>query len=309
MACSRPLVAVLAALVATAGIVSGQPPAGPEAIHHIHGLALDRRDPEIFYVATHTGLVKLAPRARPEWLGSHRFDLMGFTAHPRDANIMYASGHPDLATYRQEGVGNLGLLISHDGGRSWRSVALKGDADFHALALSPRDGGELYGWSVAGQTGLYRISTKTWASERLNARGLSDVISLAASPDGSGVLLAGTASGLLVSRDRGSSWSRMTAVPQGAPVTTVAYHVTDPRRVYAYADRAGAGLLGSRDAGKTWQPTGFFAGQGTPAIALAVGPGEHIAVATSGADIARARDAGRTWETVVKRGQPVAGGR
>lgn len=306
MARSWPLVAVLAALVATAGIVSGQPLAGSEAIHHIHGLALDRRDPEILYVATHTGLVKLAPRASPVWLGSHRFDLMGFTAHPRDASIMYASGHPDLATYRQEGVGNLGLLISHDGGRSWRSVALKGEADFHALALSPRVGGELYGWSVAGRTGLHRISTKTWASERLDPRGLSEVMALAASPDGSGILLAGTASGLLVSRDRGSSWSPLTGFHHRAPVTAVAYHVTDPGRAYAYADRAGAGLAGSRDAGKTWQPTGFFAGQGTPAVALAVGPGGHVAVATAGADVARSRDAGRTWETVVKRGRPVA---
>ena len=308
MARSRLLLAVLAAFAATAGIVSGQPLAGSEAIHHIHGLALDRKDPEIIYVATHTGLVKLAPRATPEWLGSHRFDLMGFTAHPGDANVMYASGHPDLATYRQEGVGNLGLLISHDGGRTWRSVALKGEADFHALALSPRDGGELYGWSVAGRVGLYRISTKTRASERLNPRGLSEVMALAASPDGSGILLAGTASGLLVSRDRGSIWS-LTGFPHRAPVTAVAYHVSDPARVYAYADRAGAGLAGSRDAGKTWQPTGFFAGQGTPAVALAVGPGGHVAVATAGADVTRSRDAGRTWETVVRRGRPVAGGR
>jgi hypothetical protein len=29
-----------------------------------------------------------------------------------------------LATYREQKVGNLGLLVRRDGGRTWRSVAL-----------------------------------------------------------------------------------------------------------------------------------------------------------------------------------------
>jgi photosystem II stability/assembly factor-like uncharacterized protein len=296
-----PPVAALA-LAAAAGLAFGRPPT-TESIHHIHGLALDRGDPEVLYVATHTGLVRLGLRATPEWLGAQRFDLMGFTAHPRDRNVMYASGHPDLDTYRREGVGNLGLLVSRDGGRTWRSVALAGEADFHALALSPRNGGELYGWSVAGRAGLYRIATQTWATERLSARGLADVLALAASPDDGRVLLAGTASGFLVSRDRGSSWSRVDGV-QRAAVTAVSYHVTDAARAYAYVDRAGSGLLRTVDGGRTWEPTGFFSGLETPVVALAAGPGDHVAVATSGADVARSRDGGRTWQTLVRRGRP-----
>lgn len=81
--------------------------------------------------------------------------------------MLYASGHPDLVTYRREGHGNLGLLLSRAGGRTWESVALKGQTDFHALTYSPDGGGELSGWSVAGQTGLHRISTKTLAAARL----------------------------------------------------------------------------------------------------------------------------------------------
>ena len=80
---------------------------------------------------------------------------------------MYASGHPDMATYREQGVGNLGLLVSRDGGRTWRSVALKGAVDLHALAYSPRNGGQLFGWNVTGQPGLYRISIRgTWRAIR-----------------------------------------------------------------------------------------------------------------------------------------------
>ncbi len=94
---------------------------------------------------------------------------MGFSADPRQANVVYASGHPDLETYHREKAANLGLLLSRDGGRTWSAVALRGDADFHALAFSPREGGQVYGWSVAGQIGLYRIGLQGWKVERLAA--------------------------------------------------------------------------------------------------------------------------------------------
>lgn len=201
----------LAGLLTLGPTAAGQLPPLPQEIHHIHGLAVDRRDPEVLHIATHTGLVRLRPGVEPEWIGS--FDLMGFTAHPQNPNLVYASGHPDLATYRAQKVGNLGLLASHDGGRTWRSVALKGDADFHALAYSPRDGGQLYGWSVAGQPGLHRISAVSWTAAPVAARGLGDVLSLAASPDPAGPLLAGTKAGLMTSRDGGADGFRCSPYP------------------------------------------------------------------------------------------------
>src|SRR5918992_3247298 len=116
---------IVASAGATAAVTIGaQPtPSGPE-IHHIHGLAIDRQDPEVVYIATHTGLVRLRPNAAAEWIGEQRFDLMGFTAHPQNADVVYASGHPDLQTYAREKVGNLGLLVSRDRGKTWQSVAL-----------------------------------------------------------------------------------------------------------------------------------------------------------------------------------------
>lgn len=129
-------------LTVAAGAAKAEAPA---EIHHIHGLAIDRQNPEILYVATHTGLVRLRPGSLPEWVGEQRFDLMGFTAHPSEASLVYASGHPDVPIYSRERTGNLGLLVSRDGGSTWQSVALKGRADLHALAYSPRNGGHLYG--------------------------------------------------------------------------------------------------------------------------------------------------------------------
>ena len=303
------MLAIAFATILGVGAVEAQPQTASPEVHHIHGLALDRRDPDVLYVATHTGLVRVRPNGVPEWVGSHRFDLMGFTAHPREADLIYASGHPDLATYRQQGIGNLGLLVSRDGGRTWQTVAFRGEADFHALAYSPRNGGTLYGWSVAGQTGFYRISVASWSRELLQATGLANVLSLAASPDADGSLLAGTKAGLMVSRDGGDRWSPVPGVPADMPVTAVSYHVSDSRQVYVHVARSDRGLMRSRDGGATWESTSFVGDARTPVVAMAVGPADSVVLATTDSTVLRSRDAGRTWQPVLERGRPVTRGR
>lgn len=289
--------------------VEAQPPTASPEVHHIHGLTVDRRDPDVLYVATHTGLLRVRATGAPEWVGSHRFDLMGFTAHPRETDLVYASGHPDLATYRRQGVGNLGLLVSRDGGRTWQTVALKGEADFHALAYGPGNGGTLYGWSVAERGGLYRISVASWTGERLPASGLANVLSLAASPDAGGPLLAGTKAGLMVSRDGGATWSPAPTMPSDVPVTAVSYHASDGRRAYAYVARPDRGLMRSRDGGATWESTSFAGDARAPVVAIAVGPDDSVVLATTDATVLRSRDAGRTWQSVLERGRPPIGAR
>lgn len=149
-------------------------------------------------------------------------------------------------------------------------LALKGEADF---------GGMLYGWSVAGQTGLHRISATSWTGERPPGRGLANVLSLAASPDADGPLLAGTTAGLVMSRDGGDTWSPVTGIPADSPVTAASCHTSDSRRVYAHVARPDRGFMRSRDGGATWESTGFVGDARTPVIAIADGPGEHVALA------------------------------
>jgi hypothetical protein len=43
-------------------------------------------------------------------------DFMGFTPHPSDPATLYSSGHP-------AGGGNLGFIVSEDGGGSWTQLA------------------------------------------------------------------------------------------------------------------------------------------------------------------------------------------
>jgi photosystem II stability/assembly factor-like uncharacterized protein len=90
-------------------------------------------------------------------------------------------------------------------------------------------------------------------------------------------------------------------------VTAVAHHGLEPRLAYAYVNRSGAGLLRSRDGGGTWEPIGFSSDLDAPVVAVAVGPGDRVAVATTAGDIQRSRDGGRTWHKVLAAGRPVAG--
>jgi len=69
--------------------------------NHIHGIAVNPKNPDELYVGTHHGLVKRS--ASGEWLwASQGNDYMGLTGHPTDGDRLYASGHPP------EG-GNLGF--------------------------------------------------------------------------------------------------------------------------------------------------------------------------------------------------------
>jgi photosystem II stability/assembly factor-like uncharacterized protein len=91
-----------------------------------------------------------------------------------------------------------------------------------------------------------------------------------------------------------------------APVSALAYHATDGRVVYLYLAPPGRGLLRSRDGGSAWEAVNGAVPAGGVAVGLAVGPGDHVVVATSKADILRSRDGGRTWKAVFEQGRPVS---
>ncbi len=132
------------------------------------------------------------------------------------------------------------------------------------------------------------------------------MLSLAASPDPAGPLLAGTRGGLLASRDGGATWAPQPGLSAGAPVVAVIFHTTDARVVFASVARADLGLVRSDDGGARWEPTGLAVDVRAPVVALAAGPGPHVVAATAASDVRRSRDGGRTWQPVLERGRPVA---
>jgi photosystem II stability/assembly factor-like uncharacterized protein len=175
---------------------------------HIHGLAVDRRDPGYLLIATHHGMFRAGSDGRAE-LVSPVMDFMGFSPHPDDSETLYASGHPATG-------GNFGFIASGDGGRTWTQISpgANGPVDFHQMTVSPADPDTVYG--VYRGLQISRDGGRSWDI----VGGTPDrLIALAASASDSERLYAATEAGLLVSENAGRSWR---VVLEGRPVTALA---------------------------------------------------------------------------------------
>ena len=282
--CTRIAIAAFAAAVSAA---SPLPPAKAQSLHiselashtHVHGLAVDRLDPEYLLIATHHGLFRAGPEGNAERVSVLQ-DLMGFNPHPRDSSTLYASGHPAQG-------GNLGFIASSDGGKTWRQISpgVDGPVDFHQMTVSPADPQTIYG-AYDGLQASYD-GGKRWAvigpvPDRL--------IDLAASAKNSRTLYAGTEGGLLVSRDGGVTWE---ALLQGAPVSMV--EVAPGGKLYAFM--LGRGLLASAEDPLEFQTVSGEWGN-VFLLHLTVDPGnpDQLFAATQSGLVLASADGGKTWQ-------------
>ena len=200
-----------------------------DALVHVHGLGVV--DGEVL-IATHTGMWSAEPGQRTAMRrGESRQDVMGFTALRRDRVL--GSGHPDLG---QGGPPHVGLIESGDLGETWRTVSLRGEADFHALTAS---GNTVYGFD--GLTGRLLVSAdggRRWTERRAPGA----IISMAADPkdEGSVAALAGDGS-LWSSDDAARSWRRASTQRPGLLAWTREgrlYSVGADGRIHATDDDA-----------------------------------------------------------------------
>ena len=204
---------------------------------HFHGIAVDATDTSRIYLATHHGLYVVGQDGKVTPLSQSRDDFMGFTAHPADPLVLYASGHP-------ESGGNLGFIVSTDGGRTWTKLAsgVGGPVDFHQMDVSKADPKVIYG--VYGDVQRSADGGKTWSRIGPAPEGL---IGLAASSKDANTLFAGTQRGLFKSTDAGKTWQIAHIIAR--PATMV--YATRTGDVYAYM--VGTGLLRAKDESPNWE--------------------------------------------------------
>ncbi len=198
-------VAVLAVLVTVALLAtrggddqSSAAGAAPE-IAHVHGLGVDPED-GVLYAGTHYGLLRLPEDGDVARVADREQDFMGFTI--AGANHYLASGHPGEG---QDGPSSLGLIESTDGGQTWQSLSLAGEADFHSLEARH---GKVYG--LNSMTGEFMVSDDktTW-----DVRSQIPMADFAVSPDNPEVLLATTEQGLVRSTDGGRNYEPVAGAP------------------------------------------------------------------------------------------------
>lgn len=205
------------------------------SLNDVHGLAIDLKNPDRPYIASHTGLFtvkdgKLYPISQAE------NDFMGFSTHPTEPGTFFASGHPKTG-------GNLGYQVSNDGGQTWQKISdgLNGPVDFHALAVSQANPQLVYGWY---RNSLQKSSDggKKWQAVSSN---LSSVFSLVSDPYDEQTLYAVTGSGVMVNRDGAEQWTELT----GESIIGLAIDPSNNQVMIAASD---SGLLKSADGGKSW---------------------------------------------------------
>lgn len=223
------------------------------ALDHVHAAVyVDGR----LLVGTHTGVVEIDPSSgavTPR--GTSRDDFMGLAG---TAELLVASGHPGAGSTLPDPVG---LLRSSDGGRTWETVSLTGEIDFHALAI---DGERIAGSATAGEL-LYSEDAGTswttiaqgeatsleWFAGRLWMADGSTVSTWApgdgaprVNPEVAGLVMAVATEGsplwllqpdgTLLATEDGVAWSPAGSLPEAAYLAAspeVLYAVT-PERIY-----------------------------------------------------------------------------
>jgi photosystem II stability/assembly factor-like uncharacterized protein len=204
---SRKLLVLIASLAFLAPSRAAELPLAE--VSHIHGIGFDQSRPGSVLLATHYGVYRANPDGTAETVSIEANDYMGFSPDPADAGRLLASGH------HAQG-GNMGVILSTDGGVTWQRIAdgAGGVVDFHAMTISRADSTVIYG--VYDGIQVSRDGGTNWTT---TGPGPGRVIDLAASPGDADTVYAGAAGGLMQSVDAGKTWTLIG--PSGRAVTLV----------------------------------------------------------------------------------------
>ena len=235
-------------------------------------------------------LAVTAPASAGSWIpvGPEGGDARGLAVDPRDPRILYL-GTADGTLYRSE-----------DAGRRWARLApgfpLRG-MSLDDIVVDPR-GRVLVGyWEVGGSGGGVALSLDGGHRfETLSGIAGQAVRSLALAPSDPDVIVAGTMTGVMRSRDGGSSWQRISPEehPDLKTVGSVAIDPLDPERIYA-----GTWHLAWRspDGGRSWHSLRAGMIDDSDVMTLTVDRRSRQTVyATACSGIYRSYDAGGRWQ-------------
>lgn len=269
-------VVVGAALVLVGGCESDTRPDGQSHgehpdLAHIHGLGVNPKDGKL-YVASHHGLFLVSGKGEPEQIAGRTQDFMGFTVVGPDHFL--GSGHPGPGDGEQPP--HLGLIESTDAGKTWKSLSLSGEADFHAMEAKHD---RVYGFD--SQTAQLMVSEDKKSWDKKAQLPLADI---AVSPKDADEILATTEQGVQRSTDGGRNFAPIDGAP---PLFFIDWASAD--RLVGVAPDGKVYVSG--DGGKAWSQGGSVSGG--PQAILALGESE-VYVATEEA-IYHSKDDGKSF--------------
>lgn len=261
-------------------------PAG--SLTHIHGFSTDVEDPKRLYIATHHGLLVLLDGKDLYRLGKSEDDFMGFSVHPKKADIFYSSGHPITG-------GNIGVQVSKDGGVTWEKLSdgIDGPVDFHAMTVSAVNPDLLYGWH-GGKIQRSQDGGKNW---QVVANMPVALRSLLGDPQDANFVYALTPQGLLASQDQGVTWKEIGTLKKDGRYSAFIVRPTDSKYLLVFSDKVG--LLVTQDKGVTWKEVKTPFGKETVIyFSYSYQNPNEVYALTNNSAVYRSMDNGETWRKI-----------
>ena len=264
---ARPASNILATPPAASSSASTRGPvAADPAWAHVHNLTLDG---DRLLIGTHEGLWAQLPGQPAEQVSEEPFDVMGFA---QAGDTMYASGHPGDG---QDAPPDLGLRSSTDAGKTWSTVSLEGQVDFHRIRAD-----ETVVQGLSAHDGKLLRSTdtgKTWTD-----LGTPALFDFALDPKDPAHLIGTTQTGPMRSTDGGATFQ---PIPEAPLLAFLAWSGTT-----LHAIGADGTFQASTDSGDTWTQLAQL--QGQPQALAADGA---LVVALAGTTIWESTDGGKTF--------------
>jgi hypothetical protein len=168
----------------------------------------------------------------------------------------------------------LGLVESNDAGRTWKTLSLRGSADFHALRVVD---GLIFGFNSSTSQFVVSADGRNW-----EVRSAITLFDFAVSHEDRNLVVATTNSGVMVSHDGGTTWSE-----SREPAVSLLSWTEGA----FWGLRPDGALYHSPD-GLQWHEVGAFSGG--PGAAFLATP-RAFYLATHDASIYVSQDIGRTW--------------
>jgi hypothetical protein len=270
----------------------------PMTLTHVHGLSYSADGTQLI-IPSHDGLVLFAG-GRWSKAEGRGHDYMGFSA-TRDA--LYSSGHPAPGSGLPD---PLGVIKSSDGGKTWRSLGLGGESDFHtmvashatnALYLANREANS----RMSGPGIFYTLTDGlTWQRAADLGRGYG-LHGLAVHPTDPAVVAAATDAGLFLSRDSADSFEQLV----DTRVVIAARFTLDGQHLWfsTYASKPGLARIALKTGARAEEiPTPVHTEDAVAYIAQNPATHAEFAIATFKRNVFWSRDQGRTWKQIVKDG-------